>query len=289
MKLTIHPSLIALLVLLSSCQATAQNREFKEQISKEFTLTGAADRSVLAIYNIDGNVSVQGTTGNKVVVEVTRIIRADDEQTLEQGKKEAVLGLYQRNDSVVAYMAGPFDTRPRRNGRNINHRDIDYHYTFHYVVKVPNQMNLDVSTINNGAVTVREVSGKLRAHNINGAVTLTNVQGTTDARTINGPLEASYLSSPPGPCTYSTINGDIKVTYPSDLGADVRFKSMHGELLTDFPNVESLPVQVVQNKESTTGGTKYKLSKGTAVRLGKGGHDFRFETLNGDVTIKRKP
>jgi hypothetical protein len=25
------------------------------------------------------------------------------------------------------------------------------------------------------------------------------------------------------------------------------------------------------------------------VRLGKGGKDFRFETLNGDVTIKQQP
>ncbi|MCB2410143.1 DUF4097 family beta strand repeat-containing protein [Hymenobacter lucidus] len=281
-------SLLTLLVLLSSCQAKAQSREFKEQITREFTLTSDPGRSVLAIYNIDGGVRVQGYSGNKVVLEITRIIRADDAQTLELGKKEAVLGFTQRNDSIVAYLAGPFDARPR-NHRNQNHRDIEYHYSFDYVVKVPAQMSLVVSTINNGAVTVEDVSGRLKAHNINGAVTLKNVQGITDARTINGDVEAAYLSSPAGNCSYSTINGDIKVTYPADVAADVHFKSMHGELLTDFPNVESLPVQVVQNKQSTTGGTKYKLSKGTAVRLGKGGNDFRFETLNGDVTIKRKP
>ncbi|UOQ70691.1 DUF4097 family beta strand repeat-containing protein [Hymenobacter cellulosilyticus] len=289
MKLPIHPSLLVLLVLLSSCQAKAQKREFREQVSREFTLTADPGRSVLAVYNIDGPVSVQGTSGNQVVVEVTRLIRADNEADLEQGKKEAVPGFLQRNDSIVAYMAGPYDSRPRRNGRHFNHDDIKYSYTFEYVIKAPSPMRLNVSTINNGAVVVQDVSGPLQARNINGPVTLKNVQGPTDAGTINGNVEATYARSPAGSCRYSTINGDIKVTYPADVAADVRFKSMHGELYTDFPNVENLPVQVVQNKESSTGGTRYKLSKGTAVRLGKGGNDFRFETLNGDVTIKRRP
>ncbi|TGE24569.1 hypothetical protein E5K00_04975 [Hymenobacter aquaticus] len=290
MKPTILPSLITLLVLLSSCQAQAQKREFKEEIRREFTLTADPGRSTLAIYNIDGPVRVQGTTGNKVVLEVTRIIRADTEADLALGKQEAVLGAYQRNDSVVAYLAGPYDSRPGFNrNRNSSRRDIDYHFTFEYVVKVPARMHLTVSTINNGAVLVQDVSGPLKARNINGAVTLRNVKGATEVGTINGNVVAEYGSSPTGKCSYSTINGDILVTYPADVAADVHFKSMHGELLTDFPNVENLPVQVVQNKTSTTAGTTYKLSKGTAVRLGKGGNDFRFETLNGDVTIKRRP
>lgn len=285
-------SLLALLALLCSCQAQAQRREFKEQITREFTLTSDPASSVLAVYNIDGGVRVQGYSGSKVVLEITRIIRADDAQTLELGKKEAVPGFTQRHDSIVAYMAGPYDSRPRNrrgdNGRR-NYEGPDYHFTFDYVVKVPARMSLHISTINNGAVNIEDVSGRLEARNINGAVTLKNVRGTTEVGTINGDVQASYLSSPAGSCSYSTINGDITVTYPQDVAADVHFKSMHGELLTDFPNVENLPVQVVQNKQGTTGGTKYKLSKGTAVRLGRGGNEFRFETLNGDVTIKRRP
>jgi DUF4097 and DUF4098 domain-containing protein YvlB len=150
-------------------------------------------------------------------------------------------------------------------------------------------MHLHVSTVNDGEVMVQDVSGSLRAYNVNGAITLRNVKGTTKARTVNGNVEATYLASPPEASSYNTINGDIKVTYPANLSADVHFKSMHGELFTDFPEVETLPVQVTQNKQSTGSGTKYKLTKDTAVRLGKGGKDFRFETLNGDVTIKQQP
>jgi hypothetical protein len=63
---------------------------------------------------------------------------------------------------------------------------------------------------------------------------------------------------------------------------------MPGELYTDFPNTEVLPAQVTRNRQGQGDGTVYKLSKDTAVRIGKGGPDFRFETLNGDVTITRQ-
>ncbi|TGE20012.1 DUF4097 family beta strand repeat-containing protein [Hymenobacter elongatus] len=289
MKRFTIPGLIGVLALLCSCRLQAQNH-FKEQISKEFTLTADPSRSTLALYNINGTVRVRGYTGTKVVLEVTKTIRAQSAQQLELGKKEAFLGFTQRHDSIVAYMQGPFDSRPgNRRGDQRHHRHTDYDYTFDYVVKVPAQMNLHISTVNNGAVVIQDVSGSLKALNINGAVTLKNVRGTTEARTINGNVEASYLASPAGASSYSTINGDITVTYPADVSADVHFKSMHGELLTDFPEVAALPVQAIQNKQTTTSGTKYKLSKDTAVRLGKGGPDFRFETLNGDVTIKQQP
>jgi hypothetical protein len=288
MKRCILPSQIGLLVLLSSCQAQAQQQEATEQINKEFTLATDAGRNTLAVYNIDGSVSVQGYSGNKVVVEVTKIIRASDAQTLAIGKQEAQVDFYQRNDSVVVYMKGPYDSRPNRN-RNTGHKDIKYRYSFNYVVKVPYQMNLHVSTINNGAVLVQDVTGTLKAYNINGAVTLRNVKGTTTAHTVNGNLEASYAANPPGPSSYNTINGQIKVSYPADLSADVHFKSMHGELYTDFPNAEPLPVQVTQNKQNAGSSTQYKITKDTVVRLGKGGKDFRFETINGSVTIKQQP
>ena len=185
------PPLTGLLVLLSSCQAQAQDRQATEKISKEFTVSTDASRNVLALYNIDGAVTVQGYDGNKVVIEATKIIRADDPQTVELGKKEAQLGFLQRGDSIIAYTASPYDSRPHNGRRDGNHKEIDYHYTFNYVVKVPRQLNLRVSTVNNGKVTIQDVGGKLEAYNVNGAIALTGVRGTTKARTVNGNVEAS--------------------------------------------------------------------------------------------------
>ncbi|MBH8557376.1 DUF4097 family beta strand repeat-containing protein [Hymenobacter negativus] len=285
------PSLPALLLLCSSsaCQAqTSPRPQFKEQISKEFTLTADAGRSTLALYNISGSVTVQGYAGNKVLVEATKTITADDAKTLEIGRAEAQLGFTQRGDSVVVFLTGPYDSRPHNNDRRSwNHKDIDYRYDFDFVVKVPYQLNLHVSTINHGDVKVQDVTGPLHVFNVNGPITLTNVKGSTEARTVNGNVDASYAANPPGASSYHTINGQIRVKYPASFAADMHFKSMHGEFYTDFPNAEILPVQVTKNREGHGGGTVYKLTKDTAVRIGKGGPDLHFETLNGDVTVTK--
>jgi len=283
------PRLSALLLLLYSASGQAQSNQAKEQITREFTLTADAARSTLALYNISGSVTVQGYAGNKVLVEATKTIRADDAKTLEIGKNEAKLGFTQHGDSVVVYLAGPFDSRPHQNDRrNWNHKDIDYRYDFDFVVKVPYQVNLSVSTVNNGEVLVQDVTGPLHVSNVNGAIALKNAKGTTQAHTVNGNVDATYAANPPGASSYRTINGKIRVHYPASLGANLHFKSMHGEFYTDFANAEILPVQVTKNQEGRGGGTVYKLTKNTAVRIGKGGPDFRFETLNGDVTVSKQ-
>lgn len=288
MKSTMSLPLTLAILWLFSAPLRAQ--EATEKITKEFTVQGDASRQVLAVYNVFGSVSVDGYAGNKVVLEITKTVSAPDGTLLETGKKEVQLGFIQRNDSIIAYTAGPHDSRPNRSSRNL-HRNRDeprYSYALHYAVKVPTQLNLHVSTVNGGKVTITDVAGTLHAHNVNGGVSIANARGATDARTVNGNVEISYARSPAGPSSYHTINGKIIASYPADLAANVHFKSFNGEMYTDFPKAERMAPQISQNKQADGNGTKYKISKETAVRLGKGGPDLRFETLNGDVTIKQQ-
>jgi hypothetical protein len=279
--------LVWLLLWLPSCSLQAQNRQDTEQIKRELTLTGAAQNSTFALYNISGSVTVQGYDGQTIVVEATKTIRADNAQNLAQGKKEAQLGFIQRHDSVVVYLQGPQDSRPRRNSWHNGH-DLDYSYEFDFVVKVPAAMHVIVSTVNGGKVLVQDVSGPLQARNVNGSVSITNAREATEARTVNGDVSVTYAAAPTQPASYHTINGNISVSYPPSVSADLYFKTMHGEMYTDFPQTEMLPARVTQNRKADGDGTKYKLNKDTAVRLGHGGPDYRFETINGDVTIKQQ-
>jgi len=293
MKSTTSLLLTLATLWLSSAPLRAQAPEATEKITKEFTIAGDASRQVLAVYNVFGSVAVQGYAGNKVVLEVTKTISAPSGELLETGRKEVQLAFVQRNDSVIAYTTGPHDSRPNQGTRNRNNphwnrQEPHYSYTINYTVKVPSQMNLQVHTVNGGKVTIADVAGTLHAYNVNGGVTINNAKGATDARTVNGNVEATYARSPAGPSSYHTINGKIIATYPPDLAANVHFKSFNGEMYTDFPKAERMAPQVSQNKQADGSGTKYKISKETAVRLGKGGPDLRFETLNGDVTIKQQ-
>jgi len=286
MKPFIIPVLAGLVLSCAQSPATAQ--EFKEHVSKEFTVSKSAS-SALAIYNVNGFIKVEGYSGDKVVVEVDKSITAKNDKDMEIGKKEFQLQFDQQGDSIVAYIAEPFDSRPRRNrNRWDNDRDVDYDFTLNFTVKVPNHMNLVVSTVNRGNVTVKNVTGTLKARNVNGAITLTNVKGTTDAHTINGNLDVDYVANPPENSSYYTLNGDINVSYPTNLSADLQFKTFQGKFYTDFPNAEILPVQAIKTTQKTGDGTVYKLNKNTAIRIGNGGKTFKFETFNGSIYIKKQ-
>lgn len=279
--------LIWTLLWLPSCSLQAQDRESTEKINREFALNGAAGSSTLVLNNIFGSVTVQGYSGSKVVVEVTKTIKAATAQLLEQGKKEAQPGFEQHGDSVLVFLQGPVNTRPARN-RNWNSHDIDYEYNFDFTVKVPRDMKVTVATVNGGEVRIEDVAGTLQARNVNGSIIIKNAREATSVHTVNGKVEVSLTAAPTQAASYKTINGDIALSYPANASADLHFKSMHGEMYTDFPQTEVLPARVTQNQQREGAGTKYKLNKETAVRLGKGGPDIRLETLNGDVTIKQQ-
>ncbi len=275
--------------MISCAQSVAQSPEHTEHVSKEFTLPGGAAASTLVIYNINGFIKVEGTTGDKVSFEVDKKITAKDRQTLETGKQEFKLQFEQRGDTIMAYIAEPFDSRPNRNNwRNREDRRIEYDFTLDFTVKVPRDMNLRVSTVNRGNVTVNDVAGSLKVNNVNGAIALTNVRGATDVHTINGNVTVNYLENPPDKSSYYTLNGNITVNYPANLSADLQFKTFQGQFFTDFPEMEILPAQVTKNKEQKGDKTVYKLDKTTAIRIGKGGKNFRFETFNGNVYIKKQ-
>lgn len=286
MKELFSPILVGLALCCSCRTATAQ--EFKEHLSKEFTLSGPATSQVVAIYNIEGSIKVEGYSGNKVTMEIDKTISAKDDSTLEIGKKEFRMEFEQTGDSVIAYIAEPYDSRPHTWQRDFHQKKIRYRYNLSFTVKVPFDMNLAVQTINNGSVTVKDVAGTLSVHNVNGPITIINAKGTTDANTVNGNLTVNYLAVPPGDSKYYTLNGTLEVTYPASLSADLQFKSMNGAFYTDFPNVEAMPPRITTNKENTGHGTIYKLNKDSDLRVGAGGKIFHFETLNGNVYIKKQ-
>ncbi|QTE40343.2 hypothetical protein J3L18_02265 [Mucilaginibacter gossypii] len=286
MKRSLLPVLAGLGLCLAQISAHAQ--DYKEHISKQFTLQGAASGTTLAIYNIWGSITVQGYSGNQVSIEVDETIRGKSAGDVETGKKEVKLGFDQKADSIIAYTAEPYDTRPRRNWNREDRHHIDYTVKLEYTVKVPYGINLCVSTVNDGNIEVKDVYGALKVNNVNGGITIANAKGTTSAHTINGPLNVTYLSVPPDASSYYTLNGKLEVTYPANLAADLEFKSMNGQFYTDFPDAEILPTRVSKTESKSGSSTTYKLSKNNGVRIGAGGKLFKFETLNGNIYIKKQ-
>ena len=283
MKRLIIPVLAGLGLCFAQFSASAQ--EYKTHISKEFNY----QKGVVGIYNLFGSVKVEGYSGSKVLMEVDETISADDQQTVEQGKKEFRLEFEQKPDSILAYISEPWDTRPHEQHRyRHDHDHIEYRVTLQFTVKVPYDVALSASTVNNGDLYVKNVYGALKINNVNGKIDIVNAKGTTIAHTVNGGVTVNYLALPPDASSYYTINGEVKVTYPSNLSADIFFKSMNGEFYTDFQDVEVMPSHVTKTENKGGNNTVYKLSKNSDIRFGAGGKLFKFETLNGNVIIKKQ-
>jgi len=287
--------------VLGSCSGPVLADEFKEKIVKEFTPTKDAGATTLGIFNINGFIKVEGYSGNKVLLEIDKTLTADDKATLDQAKQEFKLQFEQSGDSILVYISDPFCSFNIRNGGRKNRQGrcpnwnccdnqrLGYEFDLDFTIKIPYQMNLYASTINNGGVIVKDVAGTLRTFNINGPITLTNAKGTTEVSTINGNVEVNYTAVPNGKSSYYTLNGDINASYPANLSADLMFKNTNGEFYTNFPDAEVLPVKVTKNQEGHGGGTVYKISKDASVRIGKGGNTYKFETFNGNIYIKKQP
>ncbi|HXD78685.1 MAG TPA: hypothetical protein VN616_12795 [Puia sp.] len=289
MKRLFFPLLAGLgIVCCFRSDVSAQQQEFRQHISKEFAIQQPAG-GVLALYNLNGSLNVEGYAGDKVLLEIDERLTSDDAEGLEAGKKEFRLGFDQTKDSITVYIAEPFDSRPCHNcNRGWNDRNIGYNYELVFTVKVPYKLNLDISTVNMGDINVGGVTGSLRVNNVNGKITINGAKGDTWAHTINGDLTVSYLTAPAGNSDYYTLNGKLSVSYPANLSADLQLKSMNGSFFTDFPKWEVLPVKVTRNVRKNGASTEYKLVIDKQIRIGDGGRLFRFETLNGNIYIKKQ-
>jgi len=289
-----------LMMLLMSC-AFAIAQTSTEKIVREFTLPNTT-AATLMVFSINGDVKVEGYTGDKVLVEVEKTIVPRTRDRLEQGKEEIQLGALDRLDTLMLYVKGAcagFGKQKDKNGwqrkwNNWGYQwnecrgdncDKPYDYKLQFTIKLPRRINLLAATVNDGDVTVHNVEGVVVADNINGSIRLTSLAGPTNASTINGDVDLDYALNPSRDSRYYSLNGNINAHFKKGLSADLAFESFNGELFSDIEGIQSLPVSM--ERASDKKGVKYKVS-GSRYRIRQGGILLDFETFNGNVYLKEK-
>lgn len=292
-------TILTVLFSIITCGIFAQT--FSEKITREFSFEKPGSENALVIANINGSISVTGYDGDKIQVEVTRTIRAKTPARLEEGKK-ITLGIVDLADTLILYTKGLCSTFGRKtsNKNNWGHlkgwgydwsgRDSDEcqekaEYKLDYIVRVPTGVNVVVSTVNQGKVSIEQVGGAIVANNVNGGITLSGISREAEVHTVNGNVDITYTKNPLKPCRFYTLNGDINAWFQKGLAAELMFESFNGDLYTNVASLESLPVLV--EKESTKNGIRYKVNS-NRYKIGSGGVKLDFETFNGNVYLKEK-
>lgn len=277
------------MLFLASCLGNAQEKVFRETLKKELSFKDMSTENTLVLKNIFGPIRVEGYSGNTIQISVDKKIMADNQEDLELGKEELDLKVVEQENRLVVHPDAPYISYNEKGLRFDwcnNYEEPAYQHKLSFKVKVPQGINLNVSTVNDGDIYVANTSGGfIKVNNVNGGIDLKNVAGKTNLHCINGEVNVSYARNPDEDSKYYSLNGDINITYQNALSADVSFKSMNGELFTDF-DVER---QYVRTKKETSEKRKgkFKYRSTPVVQIGKGGLQLDFETLNGNVFIKK--
>lgn len=86
-----------------------------EKISKEFKFEKPGPANTLMVANINGHIKVQGYTGDKILVEVSKTIKAKTDARLEKGKNEIAVGVIDRADTIILFVDGICNKFSRNN------------------------------------------------------------------------------------------------------------------------------------------------------------------------------
>ncbi len=192
------------------------------------------------------------------------------------------LDISQTENNVRLYVDGPF--RQRDGEYRFHDWDMkDSKLVCDYQVLVPASTHLVLKTVLDGDIDVTGAAAEFDVRVVTGRATLRKIGGFGQVSTISGELTAVFDRNPGDACSFRTISGDVRVSFPQNLSADLYFKTFQGDIFTDFP-VTALPAVPVR-RESRNGKFIYRVNEYYRVRVGKGGPELKFDTLNGDIEI----
>jgi hypothetical protein len=276
---------ITALALVASILGAA-HRNWNAEAHEPFHYTFSKD-TTLDVDNVDGSIQLTGDTGSTIRVEGERILRAEDQQALNRAKNEVKLDVNEKDGVAQLYVNGPFRGSHSQDdhGFHFSYDDHNYEVTYNFVIKVPRDTLLRLRTVN-GEISTESTRGKFDIHGVNGSVRMKSASGGGTVRTVNGPISAAFSEPPHADCDFQTVNGGIEASFPPNLSADIRVKTMNGQAYTDFDSTAILPSTA--QAERSNGKFLYRSDRNVSLRIGSGGPELSFQTLNGGIRIKKE-
>jgi len=224
----------------------------------------------------NGSIRTSGADVADCNVVATITARAATEEEAQELAEEVEVTLEPSGDELTAKIKRPTHLVNKSVGVSLD-------------VTLPGRSNLELLT-HNGAVSIADIDGDVRATTHNGKVTTERVSGRTvlethngsisirstsgdaNLKTHNGSVKAFYADSAPPVSDISiiTYNGSVELEAPPDLSARIEATTHNGSINTD------LPITV-------TGKVSRSRLAGT---IGSGEGRLHLETHNGSIRIR---
>jgi len=155
------------------------------------------------------------------------------------------------------------------------------------VARVPRRAKLDLSTVNESEIVVRDIVGDLQLENVNGPITATGITGSVIAESINNPITVGLSGVASGAATsLSSLNGDITLTLPAAARAEFHLDTARGEITSDF-ELDIKPSKPLIERKEGRGGVSVRMEDVIVATVNGGGPVIRVKTLNGSIKIAK--
>lgn len=239
----------------------------------------------LEVDNIMGSVRVTGHASGQILMVANRTIRADNQAALDQAKREVKIDSNASGDLLKLVVDGPFRCNCS-DGRGWRDSHRAYHVRYDFEIQAPHAIAVKLRTVNNGEVWVKDIHGAFDLGNVNGGIEIIDARAGGSAHTVNGPVKLGFAAVPREAVSAKTVNGAITAGFPRSLNADLRFKTFNGDVFTDFATT-ALAAEAASGERQ---GTRYvyRQNRFFGVRVGGGGPEHKFETLNGTIRIEQR-
>ncbi|MEP6783588.1 MAG: hypothetical protein ABI983_07960 [Acidobacteriota bacterium] len=260
-----------------------------EESTVDRTLSFAAGGGrTLDVRDINGFIHVEATNDPAVQMSIRKVIRGETRDDVVAAQRDVRLEFA---DGAQRVGATVIDQRNHVCGEQSNDHDerwerVHYEVRFDFTVRVPRSVAIRLCTINGGDIIVNGTQGDFDVTNVNGRVEMHGVAGAGRAHTVNGPVTVTFTANPKQDSSFKTVNGNVDVQFLTGLSADFAMKTFNGGLFTDF-DAQPLAGTVSAAGERRNGKFVYHAKEFTRVRVGSGGPQLTFETLNGNVRARR--
>ena len=211
----------------------------------------------LSVSNINGDITVRGVPGSKVVIQAIK--KADNQEYLD-GIKIRVSATSNR---VSIKTEHPKSTNRWFGGDS---------GSVTYEITVPSDIHLDSIDTVNGDIEVSGVLGDVKADTTNGDINLSGLAASLEVDTVNGGIDASFDALRGGQKVLAeTVNGRVQLRLPADCSAEIDAGTVNGGIDADDFGLEVEKAFLGRDLEGSVGGGEARVK----VRTVNGSIKFR--------------
>lgn len=222
----------------------------------------ATDDSSLSIENINGDIIISATEGDKIIV--TANLRAGSDEALQKLNVE----ITDENGQIC------FETHHKKSSASWFHWGGSDSGQISYTVSLPTSVDLKSIETVNGDVEIEGVSASAMVSTVNGDLRLSGLAGNAGLETVNGSIRVEFSKfTETQEAVIETVNGSVVVYLPADASAKVSAETVNGSIKAGDFNLEA-------NKGRYVGSD-------LNGNIGTGEARLEIETVNGSIKVKQ--